>query len=602
MFLRNRRNSVRNGLRVAICMFIPLFFLLVVSLTSDSIQADTIIVDDDGDGDYNSIQEAVDNASAGDVIRVWDGTYYENVVVNKTVSLVGNGSEVTTIDGAGRGNVVNITADWVNISGLLIAESAGYGLYSGIVITSNHTNVFQNEVSNNHWGIYLSSSRHSTIENNTCSSNDRGIFDYYSIDSTILNNTCSNNIEGGIRLWFSSQCSVMNNTCLSNGQRGIAVFFSNNSTLGNNTCSSNNGDGIAHQFSNNCTIRNNICSSNDFRGIGFTETNFCKVMNNTCLSNSIGIFFYSHSSNNTIVDNIISENGGGIYLELDSQDNIAHYNNIFNNTEYGINATNNNGLFINATNNWWGDKSGPYHLRNNPMGKGNAVSDDVIFHPWLLEEPEHKSFDGEDDADQYANIPIIVIGICSVSLFGLAFRREDIRFILLSTFGGLLYSKMRKDDIMRTESRKNIFNHIAQNPGVNFSTIMKDLRIGTGNAVYHLSVLEREGYVISKSEVGRRLFFPRDIGIGPYPNDESLILSVLQKGIIHHLQDYGPATMTQIEKALSQKQTTVNYNIRKLMERGLVIREGGRRNGLYSVKRDMSTTSVNEYGDGAGNV
>lgn len=43
----------------------------------------------------------IDNATEGDTIRVYEGTYYENVVVNKTVSLVGNGSEETTIEGGG---------------------------------------------------------------------------------------------------------------------------------------------------------------------------------------------------------------------------------------------------------------------------------------------------------------------------------------------------------------------------------------------------------------------------------------------------------------------------------------------------------------------
>ncbi len=75
-----------------------LLFLIMIS--SDAI-ADTIIVAKDGNGDYSSIQNAIDNATEGDIIKVWEGTYEENVVVNKTVSLIGNGSEVATIDGGG---------------------------------------------------------------------------------------------------------------------------------------------------------------------------------------------------------------------------------------------------------------------------------------------------------------------------------------------------------------------------------------------------------------------------------------------------------------------------------------------------------------------
>jgi hypothetical protein len=35
---------------------------------------------------------------------------------------------------------------------------------------------------------------------------------------------------------------------------------------------------------------------------------------------------------------------------------------------------------------WWGDSSGPYHAALNPAGKGNAVSDKVLFEPWLVDE------------------------------------------------------------------------------------------------------------------------------------------------------------------------------------------------------------------------
>jgi len=49
---------------------------------------------------YSSIQEAINNADHGDTIFVSSGTYYENVVVNKTVSLIGEDVSSTIINGA----------------------------------------------------------------------------------------------------------------------------------------------------------------------------------------------------------------------------------------------------------------------------------------------------------------------------------------------------------------------------------------------------------------------------------------------------------------------------------------------------------------------
>ena len=56
------------------------------------VQGKTIIVDPNGKGNYTKIQYAIENASSGDIIRVWDGIYYEALTINKTLSIIGNGS------------------------------------------------------------------------------------------------------------------------------------------------------------------------------------------------------------------------------------------------------------------------------------------------------------------------------------------------------------------------------------------------------------------------------------------------------------------------------------------------------------------------------
>ena len=69
----------------------------------------TLYVDDDADpGWYNEthfkrIQDAIDNASYGDIIDVRDGTYYEDVIVNQSICLIGENRENTIIESK-RGN------------------------------------------------------------------------------------------------------------------------------------------------------------------------------------------------------------------------------------------------------------------------------------------------------------------------------------------------------------------------------------------------------------------------------------------------------------------------------------------------------------------
>ena len=56
-----------------------------------------IYVGGSGPGNYSKIQDAIDNATSGDIIQVWAGIYYENIVINTTISLIGNGSINTTM-------------------------------------------------------------------------------------------------------------------------------------------------------------------------------------------------------------------------------------------------------------------------------------------------------------------------------------------------------------------------------------------------------------------------------------------------------------------------------------------------------------------------
>ncbi|MCK4614978.1 MAG: PKD domain-containing protein, partial [Thermoplasmata archaeon] len=135
--------------------------------------------------------------------------------------------------------------------------------------------------------------------------------------------------------------------------------------------------------------------------------------NNTCSNNDYGIYLHE-SNSNTLSNNTIHNNNIGICLrgwDEYSRDNTAHYNNIYNNTEYGIDASNNNDYTINATDSWWGASSGPYHPVNNTDGKGDNITDYVLFDPWLT-EPVNRSPTANAGNDQtvYINKEVWFVG------------------------------------------------------------------------------------------------------------------------------------------------------------------------------------------------
>ena len=98
---------------------------VIIDITPTVSAATTHYVNVSGSsGAYAKIQDSIDNASDGDTVYVYRGAYYENVVVNKRITLIGENIENTYIFSYGTWNVVNVTTDGVNVSGFTISEAS----------------------------------------------------------------------------------------------------------------------------------------------------------------------------------------------------------------------------------------------------------------------------------------------------------------------------------------------------------------------------------------------------------------------------------------------------------------------------------------------
>ncbi len=315
------------------------------------------------------IQNLIDNADPGDTIYITSGTYYENIIINKSISLMGEDKDTTIIDGNGSGDVVYISADWVNISGFTIksGSSAFYRSAKGINISSNYNAIFDNNISNNGYGIYLYKSSYNIITNNNIMENGgmtilgsfgAGIYLDTTFSNTIMGNTIGDNIHLGISLYNSSNNIISDNNIIlnkltgcmhtgacidfvdsscnnitgnnisSNDGNGISLIFSSNNTISGNNISNNNWSGIESYSSDGNIITSNTISDNGSPGISLSGSH------NTIISNNIsnnwdGIYFWGN--NNTITDNTISNSKSGLSLTGDS--NIIQKNNFLNNEQ-----------------------------------------------------------------------------------------------------------------------------------------------------------------------------------------------------------------------------------------------------------------------------
>ena len=82
-----------------------IFSIIPLTTTANTPIRKTITVNDDGWADYDNIQDAVDHANNGDTIFVYSGTYYENVIIDVSIDLIGEDKETTIVDGSGEDDV-----------------------------------------------------------------------------------------------------------------------------------------------------------------------------------------------------------------------------------------------------------------------------------------------------------------------------------------------------------------------------------------------------------------------------------------------------------------------------------------------------------------
>jgi len=278
--------------------------------------------------DYPTIQEAIGHADSGDTIFVNTGTYYENLIVNKSVSLIAEDSDSAIIDGRANGSVISVTANNVNINGFTVRNSGLVDLDSGIYINSSGNNIIHNTITDNKNGIYLYYSSGNVISDNNAFSNGwYGIYLYYSNNNMISWNNASSNYNDGINLYCSNNNTIGNNKAYSNNN-GIYLYYSSNNMIADNNVSNNDSGIWIRQLSNN-----NMIADND-SGIWIRQlSNNNMIADNDLSNNEYGIYLY-YSSNNIIVNNnAYSNNNHGIYLYYSSNNNTIYHNNIIGNID-----------------------------------------------------------------------------------------------------------------------------------------------------------------------------------------------------------------------------------------------------------------------------
>jgi parallel beta-helix repeat protein len=210
---------------------------------------------------YARIQWAVGNASVGDTIIVNSGIYYEQVIIDKSLTLIGENGN-TIIDGNSTCHVVTVIADNVNISGFTIQNSGPNFGESGIrLLNSRWCNVSYNVLIQNGHGIWIGySSDSNIIAWNNVSHNLVGFGLRDSSNNIITNNYIHSNTLCGIGLSNASNNILTSNIAKSN-EYGIWLSYCTNFTVAGNTLADNWGGIYLNNSDSNTIFHNNIINN-----------------------------------------------------------------------------------------------------------------------------------------------------------------------------------------------------------------------------------------------------------------------------------------------------------------------------------------------------
>lgn len=310
-------------------------------------RGNTLYVGGSGPGNYSRIQDAINDASDGDTVFVYDDSspYDENLRIKKSIQLIGENKSTTIINSSSQMTIYTHDYDNIFIQGFTLINNCSHTVqtYGVFISFAENFTLTDTIIIGCHWGVKLVDCSNCSIENNEIRDGTYGISAYEVFTTKFGNNTIVDN-KCGIEFNYAKKNKVNSNTFMNNGMFLLDYSYPN-SFFGNTV---NNkpllyldneqnqlieNTSVGQLFLLNCTnitVRN-IEVSNASYGIEIIRSNNCLITNTNVHSNCYtGITLQEQCQNITISYNDITSNDYGI--NCDSYHFPFEYNTFIGNT------------------------------------------------------------------------------------------------------------------------------------------------------------------------------------------------------------------------------------------------------------------------------
>lgn len=309
----------------------------------------TLYVGNDDPNSFDSIQEAIIAADSGDTIQVFDDSspYYESIVIDKPLTIIGENSSSTIIDGGNKATTVHISSAHVNFSGFTIKKSGTGSHDAGLKINSDDIIIYDVILFDNHMGISLEYAHDVSVSKSKIYQQDTiGIYCHESTNIILSENMIRDNLVG-IHLDKNARFNtVFANSLVSNDDQGILLQQASHNDIYWNIISDSHRAIELRDASSNDIYDENLLTENTV-GL-FLQSSFDNKIydNNMITYNEIGIYLFQ-SDNNDIHENQINHNSFGIVINDSS--NVDFYWNEIQKNIHGIEVINSfsNEIYLN---------------------------------------------------------------------------------------------------------------------------------------------------------------------------------------------------------------------------------------------------------------